>query len=61
MPISGIKRPLLLLKDLDRSAMDNFTLKRIENLRRSMISAFERLEKEGKLRDNQEQNNENFF
>ena len=61
MPISGIKRPLLLLKDLDRSAMDNFTLKRIESLRRSMISAFERLEKEGKLRDNQEQNKENFF
>jgi len=48
---------LLLLKDLERSAMDNFTLKRIESLRRSMISAFERLEKEGKLRASQEQNN----
>jgi len=43
---------LLLLKDLERSDMDNFTLKRIESLRRSMIGAFERLEKAGKLRDN---------
>ena len=48
---------LLLLKDLERSAMDNFTLKRIESLRRSMISAFERLDKAGKLRDNGEQIN----
>ena len=37
--------------------MDNFTLKRIESLRRSMISAFEKLEKAGKLRDNGEQTN----
>ncbi|MEW6671020.1 MAG: MraY family glycosyltransferase [Thermodesulfobacteriota bacterium] len=43
---------LLLLKDLERSAMDNFTLKRIESLRRSMIGAFEKLEKAGKLRNN---------
>jgi len=40
---------LLLIKDLERSAMDNFTLKRIESLRRSMIGALDRLEKEGNL------------
>ena len=45
---------LLLLKDLERSAMDNFTLKRIESLRRSMIGAFERLEKAGKLAEGKE-------
>ena len=42
---------LLLLKDLNRSAMDHFTLKRIESLRRSLIGAFEKLENAGKLRD----------
>ncbi|MDF1594224.1 MAG: hypothetical protein P1P89_22160, partial [Desulfobacterales bacterium] len=48
---------LLLLRDLEQSAMDNFTLKRIESLRRSMIDAFERLEKAGKLRDSKDLNN----
>ena len=46
---------LLLLKDLERSDMDNFTLKRIESLRRSMISAFERWEKAGKLVEGKDQ------
>jgi len=48
---------LLLLKDLNRNAMDHFTLKRIESLRRSMIGAFEKLEKAGKLRDLKDPNN----
>ena len=30
---------LLLLKDLKRSSMENFTLKRVESLRRSIIGA----------------------
>ena len=38
---------LLLLKDLKRSPMENFTLKRVESLRRSIIGALEKLEKEG--------------
>lgn len=38
---------LLLLKDLKRSSMENFTLKRVESLRRSVISALEKLEREG--------------
>ena len=46
---------LLLLKDIERSSMDNFTLKRIESLRRSMIGAFERLEKAGKLVEGKDQ------
>jgi len=38
---------LLLLKDLKRSPMENFTLKRVESLRRSIIGALEKLEREG--------------
>jgi hypothetical protein len=38
---------LLLLKDLRRSSIENFTLKRVENLRRSIIGALEKLEREG--------------
>lgn len=38
---------LLLLKDLKRSSMENFTLKRVESLRRSVIGALEKLEREG--------------
>lgn len=39
---------LLLLKDLRRSSMENFTLKRVESLRRSIIDALEKLEREGR-------------
>ena len=49
---------LLLLRDLERSAMYNFTLMRIENLRRSMISAFERVEKADNLKESAEQQSE---
>ena len=46
---------LLLLKDLNRNAMDHFTLKRIESLRRSTIDAFEKLEKAGALKEGKDQ------
>jgi len=39
---------LLLLKDLRRSPIENFTLKRVESLRRSIIDALEKLERDGR-------------
>ncbi|MDP2752944.1 MAG: MraY family glycosyltransferase, partial [Nitrospirota bacterium] len=39
---------LLLLKDLRRTSMENFTLKRVESLRRSIIGALDKLEREGR-------------
>ena len=35
---------ILLLKDLKRSSMNNYTLKRVENLRRSVIDALGKIE-----------------
>ena len=41
---------LLVLKDLNRDSMNNYTLKRVESLRRSVISALENIEKKEKFK-----------